>query len=83
MTNKARPASLTAPLYRLYEGRLQRQLDPDRLPRHPAVHCQGTGERGNHRGSDWIQRLATFYRSSPFFVETPRELSSWHQTYRR
>ena len=60
MTNKARPTSLTAPLYRLYERRLLHQLDPDRLPRHIGIILDG---HRRHARAEGLETYSHSYRS--------------------
>ena len=60
MNTKARPTSLTAPLYRLYERRLLRQLDPDRLPRHIGIILDG---HRRHARAEGLETYSHSYRS--------------------
>ena len=41
MDNAVRKPRLTAPLYRIYEHRLLRRLDAERLPRHIGIILDG------------------------------------------
>ena len=60
MASTERKPRLTLPLYRLYEGRLLRRLDPQRLPRHIGIILDG------HRRYARAEGLETYtdsYRS--------------------
>ena len=60
MTTEARPTSLSAPLYRLYERRLLRQLDADRLPRHIGIILDGHRRYARAEG---LENYSHSYRS--------------------
>ena len=59
-TAKARTTTLTAPLYRLYERRLLRQLDADRLPRHIGIILDGHRRYARAEG---LETYSDSYRS--------------------
>ncbi len=65
---------LVRPLYRLYEGRLLRGLDPDRLPRHIGIILDG------HRRFARAERLPDYATSYRAGMEKFEELLEWcHQ----
>lgn len=70
MTIKPQP-KLTAPLYRLYERRLRRRLDPDRLPRHVGVILDG------HRRYARAEGLQTYAHSYRAGMRRFEEFSGW------
>ena len=72
MTTKARPStSLTAPLYRLYERRLLRQLDADRLPSHIGIILDG------HRRYARAEGLETYSHSYRSGMRRFEEFLGW------
>lgn len=71
MTTEARSTSLSAPLYRLYERRLLRQLDADRLPRHIGIILDG------HRRYARAEGLETYSHSYRSGMRRFEEFLGW------